>query len=116
MNSTGPMSPAALASELAAEIVPPVRLATRPFTGDAAALAGTYTGPGRGRPMTVVISAGANGSVMVSPNGAPAQPAMWIDGLTFRSGPNELIFVTRDGGAPVLHVSGSSAHYVLKRK
>jgi CubicO group peptidase (beta-lactamase class C family) len=116
MNSTGSMSPGALSSELAAVIVPPVPLAARPFTGDPAPLAGTYTGPGRGRPMSVVIAAAPGGGITVSPGGAPAQPAMWIEGLTFRSGPNLLTFDTRKPGAPVLHVSGSSAHYVLKRQ
>jgi hypothetical protein len=43
MNSTGPVSPSALASELAGEIIPPIRRTARPFTGDAPPLAGTYT-------------------------------------------------------------------------
>lgn len=116
MNSAGSMSPAALASELAAEVVPPVRVVARPFTGDAAALAGTYTGPGRGRPMTVVITAGPDGAVMVSPGGVPARPATWVEGLMFRSGTMEIRFDTRHPGAPVLHVDGGSAHYVLKRQ
>ena len=115
-NSTGPLSPAGLASELAAVIVPAVPLASRPFTGDAAALAGTYTGPGRGRPMTVVITVSGTGDIVVSPNGAPGRPATWIEGLTFQSGPMEVRFDTRNAGAPVLHVDGGSAHYVLKRK
>lgn len=116
MNSTGGVSPAALASELAAEIVPPVRLAERSFPGQAEALAGSYQGPSRGRPLTVVITAGPGGAVMVSPNGVPAQPAQWIEGLRFRSGPNELRFDTRHPGAPVLHVSGATYHYVLRRQ
>ncbi len=110
------MSPAALSSELAAEIVPPCVWVAKPFAGDAAALAGTYTGAGRGRPMTVVISPAKDGGIMVSPNGVNAQQAMWLDGLTFRSGPNDITFDTRNAGAPVLHVSASTSHYVLKRK
>jgi CubicO group peptidase (beta-lactamase class C family) len=116
MNSTGGMSPASLASALVAEIVPPAPLPVRRFTGRAEVLSGTYTGPARGRPLTVVITAGGDGAVMVSPNGAPAQPAKWIDGLRFRSGPNEIRFDTRNPDAPVLHVSGSTFHYVLQRQ
>lgn len=115
MNSTGPLSPAGLSRELAAQIIPSVSRSVRPFAGDASALVGTYTGPGRGGPTTVVITKAADGGILVSPNGAPAQPAIWIDGLTFQSGPMELRFDTRNGGAPVLHVSGSTSHYVLKR-
>ncbi len=115
MNSTGPVSPAGLASDLAAQIIPPVNRRFRPFAGDASPLVGTYTGPGRGRPMTVVITKGNDGGILVSPGGVPAQAATWIDGLTFQSGPMELRFDIRTSGAPVLHVSGATSHYVLKR-
>lgn len=116
MNNTGGMSPPALSNALAAQLVPAVPLATRPFTGDAAPLAGTYVGAGRGQPMRVVISVGEGGALMVSPGGAPAQPAQWVEGLTFRSGPNEIRFDTRNPAEPVLHVSASAAHYVLRRE
>ncbi|MCL4865178.1 MAG: serine hydrolase, partial [Gemmatimonadales bacterium] len=116
MNSTGGMSPAGLASELAAEIVPPAPLVDRRYPGRAQDLVGTYTGPSRGRPLTVVITAGADGAILVSPNGVPAQAAQWIEGLRFWSGPNEIRFDTRNLDAPVLHASGATFHYVLKRQ
>jgi len=65
--------------------------------------------------MTVIISAAPDGAVMVSPNGAPAQAATWVEGLTFRSGPIVIRFDVRNPDAPVLHVSGSAYHYVLRR-
>ncbi|MBI4885825.1 MAG: beta-lactamase family protein [Acidobacteria bacterium] len=116
MNSTGPISPAGLASELAAQIIPPVSRPVRPFAGNASALVGTYTGPGRGRPMTVVITKGSDGGILVSPGGVPARPAAWVERLTFQSGPMEISFDTRQPGAPVLHVDGGTSHYVLKRQ
>lgn len=116
MNNTGGMSAASLASELAATIVKPVPPPEGPFPGRAEGLAGTYAGPARGRPLTVTISAGSDGAVMVSPNGVPAQPARWIEGLTFQSGPNQIRFDLRNPAAPVLHVSGTTYHYVLRRQ
>src|SRR5690606_3174641 len=57
VNTAGNLSPAALAQELVDVLVPPVRIASQPFTGDAAPLVGTYSGPARGRPLTLEVTA-----------------------------------------------------------
>ena len=61
VNTTGNLSPAAIADELVDVLVPPVRIASRPFTEDAAPLVGTYSGPARGRPLTVTVTATDDG-------------------------------------------------------
>jgi CubicO group peptidase (beta-lactamase class C family) len=55
-NSNGDLNPGEVASELAAEVLPGVAPAERAYTGDAAALVGTYKGPSRGRDMTVAVT------------------------------------------------------------
>lgn len=84
MNSAGPVSPSALGSELAGAVLPWTPWQPKTYAGDATAWLGTYTGPARGQPMTVVVTKGADGGLMLSLNGSPARPMGWVDGSTFR--------------------------------
>jgi hypothetical protein len=110
MNSTGPISPAALASDLAGEILPGKRAEPRPFTGDVAPLVGTYKGPSRGREMTVVVAQAPQG-ISVAVNGQAARPLQWVEGTTFRDGNNYISF-----RASELRWDTGGGHYVLKRQ
>jgi len=117
MNSNGPVSPSALASELAGEILPVTRPNVVPFVGDAAALVGKYSGPSRGREMTVEITPLAQGIAM-SVNGAAARPLPWVEDWTFRQGNTFLTFkrAGNSGAAAELRFDTGGGHYVLKRK
>ena len=118
MNSNGPVSPGALASELAGEIIPPVRPTPRPYRGDASPLLGRYTGPSRGRPMTVEITQNEQGVLMASVNGAAAQPQPWLDGWIFgRNGAAILTFerAGTTGPAALLRWDAGGGYYMLKR-
>lgn len=117
MNSTGPVSPSALASELAGEIIPPKRPTFKPFSGDLGPLLGRYAGPSRGREMTVEVTQSAQG-IAISVNGAAARPAAWVDGWSFRAGNVNLVFDRRDttGRATVLRYDTGGGHYVLGRQ
>jgi CubicO group peptidase (beta-lactamase class C family) len=120
MNSNGPVSPSALASELAREIIPPVAPAGEPrvYTGDATDLVGRYVGPSRGREMVVEVSRNEEGTLVTSVNGAPAQRVPWIDGWRFgRAGATLLTFerAGTTGPATLLRWDAGSGYYLLRR-
>ncbi len=117
VNTTGNLSPAAIADELVDVLVPPVRIASRPFTEDAAPLVGTYSGPARGRPLTVTVTATDDG-IAAAANGGRAAPLAWVEGWTFRLG-GQLVTFERDGDAgpaTVVRVDSGAGHYVLRRQ
>jgi hypothetical protein len=120
MNSNGPVSPSALASELAREIIPPVPPTAPPrvHTGDATDLVGRYVGPSRGREMVVEVSRNDEGTLVTSVNGAPAQPVPWIDGWQFgRTGATLLTFerAGTTGPATLLRWDAGGGYYLLRR-
>jgi len=117
MNSTGNVSPAALGSEIAAEIIPPVRATLQSFGGDVAGLTGTYAGAGRGREFRVVITEDAQGRITASANGSPARALSWVGGLKFQLGGADLVFERPDPAAPaaVLRFDTGGGHFILKR-
>ena len=115
MNSAGPVSPAAVAGELAAEVIPWTRPTFKPFTGDATPFVGKYSGPSRGRPMTVDVMQAA-GAVSVSVNSAPPRPLQWVDGDTFRLGNVILTFKRQGNSAAELRYDAGGGLYVLKRQ
>lgn len=110
MNSTGPINPAALGGELAAEVMPWKRPEPKPFTGDAAPLLGTYKGPSRGREMTVVVAQAAQG-ITVAVNGQAARPVQWVEGLTFRDANTYITFKPNE-----IRWDQGGGLYVLKRQ
>ena len=120
MNSNGNISPGAIAGELAAELLPWKRPAFKAFTGDAAPLVGRYTGPARGRDMTIEVTQGAQGAgLMVSANGSPPRPLAWEEEWTFRQGSALLHFRRSGDSGPATELrfhGGSSAYYILKRQ
>jgi len=117
MNSNGPVSPSALASELAGAVIPWERPVFCRFTGDAAPLIGTYAGPSRGREMIVEVRRAAEG-VAISVNGERSRPLAWVQDWTFRMGVVNIEFERRaaTGPATVLRFDRRDGHYVLRRK
>jgi CubicO group peptidase (beta-lactamase class C family) len=116
-NSTGNMDPGAVASELAAEVLPWTRPTMTPFTGDAASLVGTYKGPSRGRDMVVAVTQTSQG-IAFSINGAPARSLPWVEGLTFRNGGAYLTFRRNGNAGPATELRSQSpgALIILKRQ
>ncbi|CAN5879761.1 N/A [soil metagenome] len=125
INSNGPVSPTALASELAREIIPPVPAAAAPrvHTGDATDLVGRYTGPSRGREMVVEVSRNDEDTLVASVNGAPAQPLPWIDDWRFGRPGATLVTFERTGTtgpgttgpATLLRWDTGGGYYLLRR-
>lgn len=118
LNSQGGVSPAALGAELAAAVLPaPAAVADRAYTGDAAALLGTFAGPARGREMVATVSR-TDGGVGMSINGSPVAPLAWVDGLTFRVGTNLITFERAPGAAQATRVrfDQGGGYYLLQRR
>ena len=118
INSNGNIDPGAVASQLAAEVLPRPRPAVARFTGDGAPLVGKYKGPSRGRDMVVDVTQTPQG-VAISVNGSPARVLSWVEGLTFRQGNTFLTFrrANDDGGpATELRYDAGSGYYILKRQ
>jgi len=117
MNSAGPISPAAIASELAGTVLPWTPPAAKAFVGDATPLVGKYSGPARGPDMTIEVTSTAQG-IALSANGTPARPVQWVDAWTFRQGNT---FVTFKRGGPMgpateLRFDTGGGLFVLKRQ
>jgi hypothetical protein len=120
INNNGPVSPTALASELAREIVPSASAPYVPrfHTADATDRVGRYAGPSRGSEMVVEVSRNDEGTLVASINGAPAQPLPWIDGWRFgRPGANLLTFerTGATGPATLLRWDAGIGPYLLRR-
>lgn len=117
VNTTGNLSPSALAQEMVDVLLPrPAIAAMKPFAGDVTPLLGTYTGPARGRNMTIKVVAAGTG-IAASINDGRAQPLNWIEGLTFGAGNQQLTFVrSGNGPATVARFDAGGGLYVLKRQ
>jgi CubicO group peptidase (beta-lactamase class C family) len=118
INTTGNLDPGAVASELAREVLPWTRPTPRRFPGDAAPLLGRYTGPSRGRDMTIEVVQTPQG-IAFSRDGSPPMEFIWVDGLQFRRGSAILSFRREhgDSGAVTeLRFSTSGAHYILRKQ
>lgn len=116
-NSAGQRGPTPLARSLVEAVIgrgTPPEAGT--FTGDLAALAGTYRGPSRGRDMTVTVGE-AEGALTLTPAGAPSPTRpMYREGLRWQAGNTWFSFeLGADGRAAVLRVDQGGGLYVLRR-
>jgi CubicO group peptidase (beta-lactamase class C family) len=97
INTGGPVSPTEVAKTLANVVLAPVKTVSATYTGDLAAFAGEYNGPGRGRPMKIKITA-KGGQLYLAAEGLPKS----ID-LSYRPGDRwehdgQLVTFVRAGG------------------
>lgn len=117
-NTAGPLNPRDTAKKIAEAVLGPAPSRARPFSGDAAAYAGTFAGRGRGRPTTVAIAASGAGLSLtrVGPPGAKAEPLEYRGGETFAMGDTVVTFERRDGQVARLRLDTGSGHNVLARQ
>ncbi len=87
----------------------------RPYPGDPTPLLGTYTGPGRGRDMRVVVAMGEDG-LTVQLGAGEAVPLSWEEDLIFSRGPIRYIFERRDEAVDELKIDQVFGVYVLQRR
>ncbi|HUF13156.1 MAG TPA: serine hydrolase domain-containing protein, partial [Longimicrobiales bacterium] len=116
VNTTGNLSPAAIALEMVDVLLPPQPMARRAFEGDVAPLVGEYTGPTRGRISTATVTATANG-LALSMNGGNAAPLSWVDDWTFSAGTRIVTFEREGNSGPAtfVRIDGGGSHYVMRR-
>lgn len=113
INSTGPVAAEAVVASLAEVTLGKRVPASQPIAGDLGRYAGTYTGPGRGREMRVVI-AQDSGSLTVSRNGATARRARFVGAHTFMI--DDTRFVFNPSAPDTLHVDAVYGYSRLTRK
>jgi CubicO group peptidase (beta-lactamase class C family) len=117
VNTTGNLNPSALATEMVDALLPSPPLARRSFEGDGAPLVGPYSGPARGRALTVKVSLTGNGLALATGDGRPA-PLAWLEGWRFQLG-SQLVTFERPGAAGpavLVRMDAGSGHYVLRRQ
>ena len=118
VNTVGNLSPAALSTELVDVLLPRVQFERRSFEGDVASLVGTYSGPARGRELSVRVTITGAG-LAATPDGGRQAPLAWVEGWTFRLGAIRIVTFEREGGdgpATVMRLDGGGSHYVLRRQ
>lgn len=117
-NTNGAPNPRDTAKRIAEAVLGPAPSRARPFTGDAAAYAGTYAGRGRGRPTTLAIAvrgAGLTATRVGAPEAA-AEALEYRGGDTFALGDTLVMFERRDGKVTRLRLDSGSGHNVLARQ
>jgi CubicO group peptidase (beta-lactamase class C family) len=85
-NSPGSLDPEEVAEALAWQLLLDGRrplAAAKPFTEDQALLIGSYKGRGANGDLTISVTQGPQGP-MVSAQGSPPRPLIWMQGWTFR--------------------------------
>ena len=115
-NSTGPRGPAGLGSALAELVLGPLPepLAERAYEGDLGELTGTYSGPARGRPMTIDVLV-EDGRLALRICEQPPQMPRYVGDMRWREGGILASFVRRDGEVAELRFDQGGGHYVLRR-
>ena len=116
INTGGPVSPTEVAKSLANVVLAPVKTVSATYTGDLAAFAGEYNGPGRGKPMKIKITA-KGGQLNLAAEGLPKS----ID-LSYRPGDRwehdgQLVTFVRAGGKVTkLKIDQAYGYSVLTKK
>jgi CubicO group peptidase (beta-lactamase class C family) len=115
-NSTGSRGPGALSESLADIVMGPAPpLSGTPFGGDLEALLGTYSGPARGRRLTVQVTRDGDDLVFTTEGSANEMRPVHLEALTWGLGNTRLWFV-RDGDRVTgLRLDQGSGLYVLGR-
>jgi len=116
-NSTGARGPSVLGEALTQLVLGPTpELVGTAFDGDLEALVGTYTGPARGRPLTLEVSRDGTELVFTPRGASNAIRPVHLEGLTWGQGPVRLWFIRNGRTITELHLDQGSGHYVLKRE
>ncbi len=114
-NSTGPRGPAALTGDMAEMVLGPApELEATPFTGDLEELLGTYTGPGRGRPLTLEVTREEEGLTFTVAGTTNSLRPVHLGDLTWGLGSTRLWFVRQGGEITQLRMDQGSGHFVLR--
>jgi CubicO group peptidase (beta-lactamase class C family) len=115
-NSQGPARPDQITAEIAKIVLGPAPDRSRAFAGDLAQFAGSYTGPGRGRNMTVTVTS-ESGALRLKRNPADSGQVLQYRGDdTFAAGGALVIFDRKDGKPVRLRLDAGYGHNLLNRQ
>lgn len=113
-NSQG-AGPGALGASLADIVLGPAPLVeATPYDGDLEELLGSYTGPSRGRSMTMTVSI-EDGALVTEIEGRPSFTPEHLTALTWANGNSLFTFIRKNGRISELRFDVGSGHYVLVR-
>jgi hypothetical protein len=116
-NSTGPRGPGVLGAALAELVLgPEPELLGTPYEGELDDLVGRYTGPARGRPLTVEVTRDGDALVFTPAGTANAMRATHLEGLTWGQSAVRARFVKEAGRVTELRLDQVSGIYILKRE
>jgi CubicO group peptidase (beta-lactamase class C family) len=116
-NSTGSPGPGALAVALSNLVLgPPPELVAVPFAGDLDELTGRYTGPVRGRPLTMVVSRDSDALVFTPEGTTNETRPVHLGDLIWGMGQTRARFVREGEAITKLILDQGSGLYVLKRE
>jgi CubicO group peptidase (beta-lactamase class C family) len=116
-NSTGPRGPGALGAALAELVLgPEPGITGTPFQGDLDELLGSYTGPARGRPLTIQVTREDDALVFTPVGTTNAMRPLHLEGLTWGEGSVRAWFVKEAGKVTELRLDQGSGLYVLRRE
>jgi CubicO group peptidase (beta-lactamase class C family) len=117
MNSNGQQDPGEVVTGLAREVTGVTPPAGKTFTGDKAPFVGKYTGPSRGRDMTITVTEAPDG-LSFAGDGPQPRVVPWLEGSTFKVGTRVFTFRRTGDSGPYteLRVSAGAGYYILKRQ
>jgi len=116
-NSTEPQGPGALGAALADLVLGPApELSGTPFQGDLDRLLGSYTGPARGRSLTMDVTREGDDLVLTPAGASEGMRPVHLEGLTWGLGSTRFWFVEEGGRISELRMDQGSGLYVLKRE
>ncbi len=115
-NSTGPVGPDALGDALSELVLGPLaEVVASPYDGSLDELAGEYSGPARGRRLTVSVSRDGDQLVVTEDGAEEVMRPIHVGGLTWESGATRLWFIREGGRVTQLRLDQGGGHYVLRR-
>lgn len=116
LNSQGPTRPDAVAATIAGIVLGPAPDRSRAFSGNRSELVGSYTGPGRGRPMTVRVVDTAGAIRLRRTPSDTGQVLTFLGDDTFVAGQAVVRFERKDGKPFRLRLDTGYGHNVLNRQ
>ncbi|MEO6447367.1 MAG: serine hydrolase domain-containing protein [Gemmatimonadaceae bacterium] len=116
INSAGPVSPNDVTGALADAVFGRATREARRFDGDVAALAGTYTGVGRGVHMTIKVAVDDGKLVATFPMNAKPSPLRFIGDDTWEMEDNRVTFVREGGKVSALRADLVYGYSLLTRQ
>ena len=117
INTSGPVGPGAIADQIEDLVLGPVApVVVRRFTGSTTPYLGSFRGASRGRRMTVTVSLGDGGELLVrQAGGGDPEPLRWLGGTTFGRGLTRYAFTLEEGEARTLRIDQVAGLFVLER-